>query len=129
MASYIIQDTTLTAIADSIRAKTGTTDPIKVSAMADAITSIEACSGDSGTKYHITYAGDLPSDAIILSQPTEIYEGGSAAFVFQSDMFTGRTISGCGYQMSVNGETSPPTFFHCLYNPTGDVTVALELFE
>lgn len=42
MAEYIIQDTTLTDIADAIREKDGSTDPIKVSDMATAISEIPA---------------------------------------------------------------------------------------
>ena len=42
MAEYIIQDTTLTAIADSIREKTGSSDLIPVPDMASLISNIEA---------------------------------------------------------------------------------------
>lgn len=40
MSKYSIEDTTLTAIADSIRSKAGTSGPILVSGFADAITAI-----------------------------------------------------------------------------------------
>ena len=40
MSKYAINDTTLTAIADSIRAKGGTSDPIQVSNFADAIANL-----------------------------------------------------------------------------------------
>ena len=45
MAKGLIQDTTLTAIGNAIRAKTGGTDLILPSAMPDAIASIQAGSG------------------------------------------------------------------------------------
>ena len=46
MAEYLIQDTTLTGIADAIREKTGGTDPVAVSDMAGKIAEIEAGGGD-----------------------------------------------------------------------------------
>ena len=42
---YIIQDSTLQGIADAIRAKAGTSDPITTSAFASAIAAIEAGGG------------------------------------------------------------------------------------
>ena len=46
MAEYLIQDTTLTGIAEAIREKTGGTDPVAVSDMAGKIAEIEAGGGD-----------------------------------------------------------------------------------
>lgn len=46
MAEYLIQDTTLTGIADAIRGKTGGTDPVAVSDMAAQIEGIQAGGGD-----------------------------------------------------------------------------------
>ena len=46
MAEYLIQDTTLTGIADAIREKTGGTDPVAVSDMAGKIAEIKAGGGD-----------------------------------------------------------------------------------
>lgn len=46
MAEYLIQDTTLTGIADAIREKTGGTDPVAVSDMAAQIEGIQAGGGD-----------------------------------------------------------------------------------
>ena len=46
MAEYLIQDTTLTGIAEAIREKTGGTDPVAVSDMARKIAEIEAGGGD-----------------------------------------------------------------------------------
>lgn len=45
MAEYLIQDTTLTSIADAIRGKTGGTDPVAVSDMAAQIEGIQAGGG------------------------------------------------------------------------------------
>lgn len=45
MAEYLIKDTTLTAIADVIRAKTGTSDTIAVTDMATKIEAIESGGG------------------------------------------------------------------------------------
>ena len=44
--AYIIQDTTLSGIADAIRAKNGTADKIKVSDMAATIEAIKAGGDD-----------------------------------------------------------------------------------
>ena len=46
MSEYLIQDTTLTGIADAIRGKTGGTGPVAVSDMAAQIEGIEAGGGD-----------------------------------------------------------------------------------
>lgn len=46
MSEYLIQDTTLTGIADAIRGKTGGTDPVAVSDMAAQIAGIQAGGGD-----------------------------------------------------------------------------------
>lgn len=53
MAEYLIQDTTLSEIADAIRGKTGKTDSIAVSGMADEIASITGGGGsaDARVKY------------------------------------------------------------------------------
>lgn len=52
MAEYLIQDSTLTAIADAIRSKTGTMDPIPTTDMASTIEGIEV--GGSSGAYDIT---------------------------------------------------------------------------
>ena len=46
MSEYLIQDTTLTGIADAIRGKTGGTEPVAVSDMAAQIEGIQAGGGD-----------------------------------------------------------------------------------
>lgn len=49
MSKYAINDTTLTAIADSIRAKGGTSDPIQVSNFASAIANLPSGGGSLNT--------------------------------------------------------------------------------
>lgn len=56
MSKYVIDSSTLTSIANAVRAKTGTTDPIKVSDIPTAISNI---SGGGG--------GDLPAEALVIS--------------------------------------------------------------
>lgn len=51
MAEYLIQDTTLTGIADAIRAKTGKTDTMTAADMAAEIAGIEAGSGSGTAQY------------------------------------------------------------------------------
>lgn len=53
---YVIQDTTLTAIGDAVRAKGGTTDLIPVTGLADAITNLPSGGGGKPLeqKYQIT---------------------------------------------------------------------------
>ena len=50
MAEYIVQDTTLTAIADAVRAKKGTTEPIALTDFATEIESIQSGGGSSSNK-------------------------------------------------------------------------------
>ena len=45
MSKYVIDSSTLTSIADAVRAKTGTTDPIKVSDIPTAISNISGGGG------------------------------------------------------------------------------------
>lgn len=47
MAEYLVQDTTLTAIADAVRAKKGTTEPIALTNLATEIQSIQTSKGES----------------------------------------------------------------------------------
>ena len=55
MSKYSINDTTLTAIADSIRSKAGTSDPIQVSGFADAIAAIPT----GGSSFNIDWDKDI----------------------------------------------------------------------
>ena len=50
MAEYLVQDTTLTAIADAVRAKKGTTEPIALTDLAAEIESIQSGGGSSSNK-------------------------------------------------------------------------------
>ena len=82
MAEYLIQDTTLTGIADAIREKTGGADPVAVSDMAAQIEGIQAGGG-----------GDDVLDALIDRSITEISSSsatsiGSYAFYSCSSLTT-----------------------------------------
>lgn len=58
MAEYLIQDTTLTGIADAIRAKTGSTDAIKVSDMASKIEGISVGGGTVEGIHYVTFMSE-----------------------------------------------------------------------
>lgn len=58
MADYLIKDTTLTNIADAIRAKKSSTDKYTPAEMATAIASIESGGGEL-TEEDLTFTGDL----------------------------------------------------------------------
>ncbi len=55
MAEYLIQDSTLTEIANAIRAKTGGTDPIPVPNMAEQIAGITTGGGSSEDVRYVTF--------------------------------------------------------------------------
>ena len=59
MADYLIKDTTLTNIADAIRAKKSSTDTYTPAEMATAISSIESGGGGGPTTEDLTFTGDL----------------------------------------------------------------------
>ena len=61
MSKYVIQDTTLTAIGDAVRAKGGTTELIPVSGLANAITNLPSGGGGKPLeqKYQITEGSSL----------------------------------------------------------------------
>lgn len=61
---YMIKGSTLTAIANSIRAKTGGTDPIKVSDMATSISSITG-GGSGGSSADVRYVTFMSHDGTI----------------------------------------------------------------
>ena len=56
MSKYVIDSSTLTSIADAVRTKGGTTEPIVVSDIPTAITNLPSGGG-----------GDLPEEAFVLS--------------------------------------------------------------
>ena len=59
MADYLIKDTTLTNIADAIRAKKSSTDTYTPAEMATAISSIETGGGGGPTAEDLTFTDDL----------------------------------------------------------------------
>lgn len=65
MAEYIIQDSTLTDIADSIRAKDGSSAPILTEDMADAIAAIPSGGGGVSKVTSITLTAELNSYNIL----------------------------------------------------------------
>lgn len=87
MADYLIKDTTLTNIADAIRAKKSSTDTYTPAEMATAISSIET-GGGSGelTEEDLTFTGDL------------------RYFNYYGRM--GKLIKKCGSKMKFNGVTN-----------------------
>lgn len=65
MAEYIVQGTTLTAIADAVRAKKGTTEPIALTDLANEIESIQSGGGSASNKLALvvgTQSADNPYD-------------------------------------------------------------------
>lgn len=62
MAEYLVQDTSLTAIADAIREKGGTTAPLSFpDGMAEAVRNIQSGGGDLSSVD--VYIADFTSDA------------------------------------------------------------------
>ena len=62
MANVLVQDSSLTAIADAIRSKNGTTNTYKPGEMADAITNLPSGGGDSDSPFtaeDFTFTGNL----------------------------------------------------------------------
>lgn len=86
MADYLIKDTTLTNIADAIRAKKSSTDTYTPAEMATAISSIETGGGGGElTEEDLTFTGDL------------------SYFNYYGRM--GKIIKKCGSKMSFNDVT------------------------
>lgn len=72
MSKYSIEDTTLTAIADSIRNKAGTSDPILVSGFADAIAAIPT---GGGSGFNIDWDNDTIVTATSVTKQLTLPEG------------------------------------------------------
>lgn len=72
MSKYSINDITLTAIADSIRSKAGTSDPIQVSGFADAIAAIPTGGGSS---FNIDWDNDTIVTALNATEQLTLPEG------------------------------------------------------
>lgn len=101
MADYIIQDTTLTGIADAIRGKTGGTDPIPVPDMAAQIAGISGGGDSSAVQYKsklVTLTGTWnervsidfgfdPDLIIVFSDKTVTLGGGNFLFMGVSSRF------------------------------------------
>lgn len=94
MSKYAINDTTLTAIADSIRAKGGTSDPIQVSNFASAIANLPSgSSGDfdlSNIKYYVYDSSERESSYIM---PSDFSEN-STILLWASSKWDGTTNKG-----------------------------------
>lgn len=74
MAEYLVQDTSLTAVADAIREKGGTTAPLSFPAgMAEAVRSIQ--SGGSDLSSVDVYIADftVPADLIVTAGAVDKY--------------------------------------------------------
>lgn len=78
MAKYTINDTTLVAIADAIRAKSGTTDGIDPANMAALIAAIEVGGGGGGD---FLYGTITPTETTSYIDAPADYERNMAAFV------------------------------------------------
>lgn len=77
MAEYKIQDTTLTAIADAIRGKTGGTEPIVTSDFPTAIEGISA-GGVAKAAYNLYGVPTLSGSAILATDVGDIHYDGKA---------------------------------------------------
>lgn len=117
MAKYAIDGSSLTAIADAIRAKTGGTENLTPSAMATAISEIESGGGGISGGYTVTFMSDGAQYAIssvtvgqTISEPT-------------TPTKTGATFSGWATAETGEEMLSFP------YTPTGDITLYAVFIE
>ena len=109
MSKYLINDTTLQSIADAIRAKKGTTEPVAVNSFASEISSIEAGGECSGK--HVIEVDDLPTEdfdenAVYLSGGA-YYKGSNAAFTDIVIVSSGNVFSYKELMGSCNFHTIP----------------------
>lgn len=81
MSEYFIQSETLTGIADAIRSKTGSTDPISVSDMAGQIKGIQAVGGDDGS-----FKAVIERTAVNPTLPSDLTRIGDYAFYSYSSL-------------------------------------------
>ena len=79
MSEYIVQDTTLTAIADAVRAKKGTTEPIALTDLATEIESIQS-GGGSGNDIFLSSVRQTTPYEIDVEDLRGISEIGASAF-------------------------------------------------
>lgn len=98
MSKYAINDTTLTAIADSIRAKGGTSDPIQVSNFASAIANLPT-------------GGGLPPEALVITGDCSYRFAGNGWNWFienYGNQITTENISNASYMFYNNTITTVP---------------------
>ena len=81
MSEYFVQGETLTGIADAIRAKTGSTDPIRVTDMAQQIEGIQAGGGDDGS-----FKAVIEGTAVNPTLPSDLTEIRNHAFYNHSNL-------------------------------------------
>ena len=113
MAEYLIQDTTLTGIADAIREKTGGTDPVAVSDMAAQIEGIQAGGG-----------GDDVLDALIDRSITEI-SSSSATSIGSYAFYSCSSLTTANFPVATSIGTS--AFQYCRSLTTANFPVATSL--
>ena len=97
MSKYVIEKTTLIDIADAVRGKNGTTEPIVVSELASAITNLPT--GGSG--------GDLPEEAFFITGDCQYrfaYDGWNWFAENYGDRVITENISNCAnmFRLSKN---------------------------
>lgn len=99
MADYIIQDTTLTGIAEAIRSKTGGTDPIKVSDMAAQIAGIMTGGGD---KTPVMKSGSFkPTTGVVTVQHNLGVIPDIAIVIIQATVGNSKFIGSVGYSQAM----------------------------
>ena len=113
MAEYLIQDTTLTGIANAIREKTGGTDPVAVSDMAAQIEGIQAGGG-----------GDDVLDALIDRSITEI-SSSSATSIGSYAFYSCSSLTTVDFPVATSIGTS--AFQYCRSLTTANFPVATSL--
>lgn len=70
---YLVQDTSLTAIADAIRAKDGSTDKLTLAQMPEKITSIQNGGGDLSSVDVYIADFTVPADLIVAAGAVDKY--------------------------------------------------------
>lgn len=102
MANVLVQDTSLTAIADAIRGKNGTETTYKPAEMADAIANLPS-------------GGDIPSEALVFTGALDDYTlSGQAGEVL---------IDYCSSQLNFSNVTSARSLFAFVDRDLSDLTI------
>ena len=105
MSKYVIQDTTLTAIGDAVRAKGGTTELIPVSGLANAITNLPSggASVDFANLKSVSYTGSYGLNVIPIEKHSAMPQDfGFPAFVYVYGIEE-TTLSSFGYSKGLSG--------------------------